>query len=148
MNLIYQHSITRLICLIFSFFTIMTALAAEGEQVMTLNLKSPDFVHQGEIQTMFTCQGGDNSPALSWLQPPQNTKSLALIVDDPDAPDPAATKMTWVHWVLYNIPPTAVELPKAITESDLPSGTLQGKNDWKETGYIVTRISFVRQADA
>jgi len=135
MNLIYQYSITRLICLIFSFFTITAALAAEGEQAMTLNLKSPDFVNQGEIPTPFTCQGDDSSPALSWSQLPQNTKSLALIVDDPDAPDPAAPKMTWVHWVLYNIPPTAVELPKAITESDLPSGTLQGKNDWKETGY-------------
>lgn len=140
MNLIYQHSITRFICLIFSVFTITAALAAEGEQAMTLNLKSPDFVHQGEIPTPFTCQGDDSSPTLSWSQLPQNTKSLALIVDDPDAPDPdapdpAAPKMTWVHWVLYNIPPTAVELPKAITESDLPLGTQQGKNDWKETGY-------------
>ncbi|MEI6334941.1 MAG: YbhB/YbcL family Raf kinase inhibitor-like protein [Methylococcaceae bacterium] len=135
MNLIYQHFITRLICLIFSVFTITAALAAEGEQAMTLNLKSPDFVHQGEIPTQFTCQGDDNSPALSWSQLPQKTKSLALIVDDPDAPDPAAPKMTWVHWVLYNIPATAMELPKAITESDLPLGTLQGKNDWKETGY-------------
>ena len=113
MNLIYQNFIIRLICLILNFFTFTAALAAEGEQTMTLNIKSPDFVHQGEIPTIFTCQGDDRSPALSWSQLPQNTKSLALIVDDPDAPDPAAPKMTWVHWVLYNIPPTVMELPKA-----------------------------------
>ena len=102
---------------------------------MTLILKSPDFVHLGEIPKVFTCEGDDSSPALSWSQLPQNTKSLVLIVDDPDAPDPAAPKMTWVHWLLYNIPPTVTQISKAVTESDLPSGALQGKNDWKKTGY-------------
>jgi hypothetical protein len=135
MNSIYQQLINRLICLIFSVFTMTAALAAEGEQNMTLNLKSPDFVHLGEIPKIFTCEGDNSSPALSWSQLPKNTKSLALIVDDPDAPDPAAPKMTWVHWVLYNIPPTVMELPKSIAESDLPSGTQQGKNDWQKTGY-------------
>jgi len=60
---------------------------------------------------------------------------LALIVDDPDAPDPANPKMTWVHWVLYNIDPTANRLPEGVKESELPKGTLQGFNDWKKTGY-------------
>ncbi|MDE2389786.1 MAG: YbhB/YbcL family Raf kinase inhibitor-like protein, partial [Betaproteobacteria bacterium] len=63
------------------------------------------------------------------------TKSLVLIVDDPDAPDPAAPKMTWVHWVLYNIPPSAAGLAEGIAEKDLPQGMLQGINDWKRTGY-------------
>jgi Raf kinase inhibitor-like YbhB/YbcL family protein len=56
-----------------------------------------------------------------------------LIVDDPDAPDPAAPKMTWVHWVLYNIPTSASALPEAARQ--LPAGTLEGVNDWKRTGY-------------
>lgn len=102
---------------------------------MTLILKSPDFTHQEEIPKIFTCDGDDSSPALSWTGLPQNTKSLVLIVDDPDAPDPAKPKMTWVHWLLYNIPPTVTELPKAVAVAALPVGTLQGKNDWKRTGY-------------
>ncbi|MCZ6525804.1 MAG: YbhB/YbcL family Raf kinase inhibitor-like protein, partial [Gammaproteobacteria bacterium] len=74
-------------------------------------------------------------PELNWSDIPGNAKSLVLIVDDPDAPDPAAPKMTWVHWVLYNIPATAAGLDEAINESELPEGTLQGLNDWKRTGY-------------
>ena len=74
---------------------------------MTLTLTSQAFRQNGEIPPQHTCQGADVSPPLAWSGVPANTKSLALIVDDPDAPDPAAPKMTWVHWVLYNIPPTA-----------------------------------------
>ena len=135
MNSIYQHAITRLIFLIFSLFFMTSATAAEGEQDMNLILKSPDFVHQGEIPKIHTCEGSDSSPGLSWSGLPQHTKSLVLIVDDPDAPDPKAPKMTWVHWLLYNIPPTVTEIPKAVAVSELPGGTLQGKNDWKKTGY-------------
>lgn len=125
------------ICSIFlacCFYTIPT-FSAEGGQSMTMTLKSPDFTHQGEIPKQYTCDGADVSPALTWSDIPRNAKSLVLIVDDPDAPDPAAPKMTWVHWVLYNIPPTASGLPQGITPSDLPPNTLQGKNDWKRTGY-------------
>ena len=102
---------------------------------MSLTLQSPDFTHQSDIPSRFTCDGDDISPALSWSGVPQNAKSLVLIVDDPDAPDPAAPKMTWVHWVLYNIPPTLKEIPQNIPPSALPPGILQGKNDWKRTGY-------------
>ncbi|MGR9044299.1 MAG: YbhB/YbcL family Raf kinase inhibitor-like protein [Gammaproteobacteria bacterium] len=102
---------------------------------MSLTLLSPDFTHQNPIPTRFTCDGDDSSPALSWSGVPENAKSLVLIVDDPDAPDPAAPKMTWVHWVLYNIPPTLTEIPQNATAADLPEGILQGKNDWKRTGY-------------
>jgi len=134
MNSIKQPIFIRLICLVFSiFFT--TVILAEGEQNMTLILKSPDFAHQGEIPKVFTCDGNDSSSALSWSGLPQNTKSLVLIVDDPDAPDPAKPKMTWVHWLLYNIPPTVTGLPQSVTVRDLPIGTQQGKNDWKQTGY-------------
>ena len=71
---------------------------------MALTLTSSAFSHNGEIPTRYTCEGDDISPALSWTDVPAGAKSLVLIVDDPDAPDPAAPRMTWVHWVLYNIP--------------------------------------------
>jgi len=102
---------------------------------MTLSIKSASFSHNGEIPTRFTCEGEDVSPALSWSGVPEGTKSLVLIVDDPDAPDPKAPKMTWVHWVLYDIPPTAKGLQEAVSKDALPAGTRQGLNDWKRTGY-------------
>jgi Raf kinase inhibitor-like YbhB/YbcL family protein len=102
---------------------------------MPLVLTSPAFTHQGSIPQQYTCQGKDISPPLSWSGIPEGTKSLALIVDDPDAPDPAAPKRTWVHWVLYDIPPTATGLEEAIPSSRLPAGTREGTNDWNRTGY-------------
>jgi len=102
---------------------------------MTLTLVSPAFIHGGNIPAIYTCDGKDRSPPLTWTGIPQGTKSLVLIVDDPDAPDPAAPKMTWVHWVLYNIPSNTQELKEATASRDLPPGTLEGINDWKRTGY-------------
>jgi Raf kinase inhibitor-like YbhB/YbcL family protein len=104
------------------------------ETAMTLTLSSSAFFHQGRIPKKYTCDGEDVSPPLAWTGVPAGTKSLALIVDDPDAPDPQAPKMTWVHWVLYNIPPSANGLPEAVG-TRLPPGTLEGLNDWKHTGY-------------
>lgn len=100
-----------------------------------MNLTSPNFENQGDIPKQYTCDGKDASPALKWSDIPPGTKSLALIVDDPDAPDPANPRMTWVHWVLYNIPVAAVSLPEAVSKQDLPEGTLEGLNDWRRTGY-------------
>ncbi len=100
---------------------------------MGFSLTSPAFAHQGEIPTRHTCEGQDLSPALIWSGLPARTQSLALIVDDPDAPDPRAPKMTWVHWVLYNLPASAPGLPEGVTA--LPAGTREGRNDWKRTGY-------------
>ena len=100
---------------------------------MAFSLQSPSFTHMGEIPSKHTCEGQDTSPALFWKNPPEGTKSFVLIVDDPDAPDPAAPKMTWVHWVLYNIPASSSDLQEGVTT--LPSGTLEGVNNWGRTGY-------------
>ncbi|MCG6917003.1 MAG: YbhB/YbcL family Raf kinase inhibitor-like protein [Deltaproteobacteria bacterium] len=102
---------------------------------MTLKITSPMFAQNEEIPSKYTCDGKDISPAIEWSGLPEGTRSIALIVDDPDAPDPAAPRMTWVHWVLYNIPPSATGLPEAVKSQDLPQGTKEGLNDWKRTGY-------------
>ncbi len=102
---------------------------------MALTITSPAFAAGHEIPSDYTCEGADVSPALAWSGVPAGAKSLALIVDDPDAPDPAAPKMTWVHWVLYNLPADSKGLPEAVEPDDLPAGTRGGKNDWKKTGY-------------
>jgi Raf kinase inhibitor-like YbhB/YbcL family protein len=100
-----------------------------------MKITSPAFTHNEAIPSQYTCDGQDISPALEWSDLPEGTKSLVLIVDDPDAPDPKAPKMIWVHWVLYNIPPSATGLPQAVKSQDLPEGTKEGVNDWKRTGY-------------
>jgi Raf kinase inhibitor-like YbhB/YbcL family protein len=97
---------------------------------MTFTLTSPDFTPGSEIPSKHTCEGPNTSPALAWKDPPAGTKSLALIVDDPDAPDPKAPKMTFVHWVLYNIPPGAGGLGDSIATKDLPPGTREGTSDY------------------
>ena len=119
--------------IVFAGFIVTTNAKEEVRQAM--NLTSPNFENQGEIPERYTCDGEDVSPILKWSDIPEGTKSLALIVDDPDAPDPANPRMTWVHWVLYNIPAKAASLPEAVSEDDLPEGTLEGLNDWKRTGY-------------
>lgn len=102
---------------------------------MSLTLTSAAFQHGGMIPPRHTCDGDDLSPPLVWTGMPANTKSLVLIVDDPDAPDPQAPQMTWVHWVLYNILPNVAEFPEGVAAKNLPAGTLQGLNDWQRTGY-------------
>jgi Raf kinase inhibitor-like YbhB/YbcL family protein len=97
--------------------------------LMAMTLTSPSFKASGEIPPRHTCQGQDISPALAWADIPAGAKTLALVVDDPDAPDPAAPKMTWVHWVVYNIPVTATGLPEG-SSGELPSGSRVGKNDF------------------
>ncbi len=100
-----------------------------------LALSSPAFAHQGAIPAEYTCDAGDTSPELRWSGAPAGTRSFALIVDDPDAPDPKAPKMTYVHWVLYDLPADCAGLPKGVTAKQLPPGTRAGLNDWKRTGY-------------
>ena len=102
---------------------------ADAKEATVFELTSTAFPEGDAIPVKYTCEGQDVSPPLAWSGVPVGTKSLALIVDDPDAPDPAAPKLTWVHWVVYNIPPDA-EAAK-----ELPAGALRGSNDWKRTGY-------------
>ncbi|MCS3903549.1 Raf kinase inhibitor-like YbhB/YbcL family protein [Methylohalomonas lacus] len=102
---------------------------------MAMTLASGAFEHQGAIPERFTCDGEDISPDLAWSNLPAGTKSLALIVDDPDAPDPAAPEMVFVHWVLYNIPPELPGLPAGIDAESLPTGAAEGINDFKRVGY-------------
>lgn len=99
----------------------------------TTELTSSAFDPLGDIPSQHTCDGHDRSPPLAWSGVPSGAKSLALVVDDPDAPDPAAPKMTWVHWVLYNIPPATTGFEAGATQ--LPAGTCQGINDWQQAGY-------------
>lgn len=100
---------------------------------MSLTITSPVFKDGGEIPAKYTSDGADVSPPLVFSGVPDGTQSLVLIVDDPDAPDPEAPKMTYVHWVLLDIPPDTAGLSEAVSE--LPSGAKDGMNDWKRTGY-------------
>ena len=102
---------------------------------MSMELMSDAFQPGGEIPSRFTCEGDDVSPSLGWRNVPSGAASLVLIVDDPDAPDPQAPRMTYVHWLLYNLPVDADGVREAVTPHDLPDGTLQGRNDWNRTGY-------------
>jgi len=101
-----------------------------------LAIKSSAFLDGGAIPAKFTCDGEDTSPPLEWSGVPDLALSLALVVDDPDAPDPAAPKMRFVHWVLYNMPPDARGLPEgAGPMGKLPPGSREGSNDFKKIGY-------------
>jgi Raf kinase inhibitor-like YbhB/YbcL family protein len=102
---------------------------------MALALESSAFTPMGEIPATYTCDGEDGAPPLRWSGAPPGTRSFVLIVDDPDAPDPAAPKRTYVHWVLYDIPADATSLAERVTAAGLPAGTREGVNDWDKTGY-------------
>ena len=86
-------------------------------------------------RSLNTCEGEDISPPLAWEGVPNGVKSLVLIIDDPDAPDPKAPKMVWVHWVVYNMPPDTESLPENAGKAGLPQGTVLGVNDFKKTAY-------------
>src|SRR5216683_3173243 len=100
-----------------------------------LTIRSPAFAQGAAIPALHTCEGKDVSPALEFSGAAAGTKSLALIVHDPDAPDPKAPKVDWVHWILYDLPANASGLPQGVEENALPPGTLQGLNNWKRTGW-------------
>ena len=121
--------------LVCAFLAVAILLPQQGEAADDVVLESSAFEPKEPIPVKYTCEGEDVSPALTWSNLPSGTKSLAFIFDDPDVPDPAAPKRTWVHWVLYDIPPSAKGLPEAIGASSLPGGTREGLNDWKRTGY-------------
>lgn len=99
-----------------------------------MKLESSAFSNHGCMAAKYTCEGDDLSPPLSWSGVPEGTQSLALILEDPDAPDPAAPKRVYVHWVVYNIPASVTSLPEGAAD-DLPRGVQTGKNDWGKTSY-------------
>ncbi len=99
-----------------------------------LKLTSSAFQDHGSMDARFTCQGNDASPPLAWSGAPAGTKSYALILDDPDAPDPAAPQTTWVHWVVYDIPAAVTSLPEGAAKA-MPAGSRDGLNDWERAGY-------------
>ena len=100
-----------------------------------MRLSSSAFSEMGSIPSQYTCDSDDLSPPLAWDDVPNGTKSFALIVDDPDAPDPAAPKMVYVHWVLYDMPASMRSLAEGTTAKTLPPGTREGKNDFGHTHY-------------
>lgn len=100
---------------------------------MALKITSSAFADNDEIPQKYTCEGEDLSPPLNFSGVPQGARSLVLIVDDPDAPDPKAPKMTYVHWVLFDLPPDTTEIVEGMVA--LPPGTKSGLNDWKRPGY-------------
>ena len=102
---------------------------------MALTLRSTAFSNGGVIPSKYTCESEDISPPLEWDGVPEQARSLVLIVDDPDAPDPEAPTMTWVHWLLYNIAPETTRLDEGASPADLPAGAEEGLNDWKNIGY-------------
>jgi Raf kinase inhibitor-like YbhB/YbcL family protein len=117
----------------FTFVSIVLLSDQPHERRSTMELSSTVFTPGGAIPPRYTCEGDDVAPPLAWSGLPDRTQSLALIVDDPDAPDPAAPTRTWVHWVLIDIPPDAVALPEG--GRPLPAGCRAGLNDWQRPGY-------------
>jgi Raf kinase inhibitor-like YbhB/YbcL family protein len=100
-----------------------------------MQLTTTAFDHEGRIPKKYTCEGDDLSPPLAWTDPPQGSKSFALIVDDPDAPDPAKPQMVYVHWVLYNIPAGTSGIDENASRSKLPDGTQTGINDYEKAAW-------------
>ena len=118
------------------FITVlMSVTTLYGGKSMTLQIHSPAFENGGSIPALYTCEGRDINPPLRIGGVDAAAKSLVLIVDDPDAPDPAAPKMTWVHWVVYNLPPATTELAEDIYAHGLPHGAQEGINSWNRTRF-------------
>lgn len=102
------------------------SVSGEGKPMSKFSIASPAFSHNGMIPAKYTCDGADVNPPLSIGGVPEKAKSLALIVDDPDAP-----RGTWVHWVVWNIPAGTREIP----EDSVPPGAVQGTNDFGTRKY-------------
>ena len=114
---------------------LLSSYAPAKDSEGRMQILSPSFTPLGSIPQKYTCEGTDTSPPLAWSGVPPSAKSLALIVDDPDAPDPNAPKLTWVHWVVYNLPAQTTALAESPAGKSLPQGAREGLNDWKKTGY-------------
>lgn len=108
---------------------------APPERGTSMALVSAAFAPGGELPAKYTCEGAGVSPPLSWSGVPAKAKSLALVVVDPDAPDPAAPMRTWTHWIVYDLPAATNGLPEGAGRGALPTGTREGRNDWDRSGY-------------
>jgi hypothetical protein len=112
------------------------AAAASAEEGATMKLGSPAFAAGTAIPARYTCDGADVSPPLAWSDAPRSARSFALVVDDPDAPDPKAPRMRWVHWVVYDLPADARAVREAVHGvKDLPAGARMGRNDWNKAAW-------------
>jgi Raf kinase inhibitor-like YbhB/YbcL family protein len=119
--------------LLIAFFLLFLWQGTEtmGGKKMEIKVKSTAFEEGGKIPKQYTCDGSDVSPPLAWSAIPEGTKSIALICDDPDAP-----MGTWVHWVLFNLPPDVKELPENVpARKNLENGAIHGINDFRNLGY-------------
>jgi Raf kinase inhibitor-like YbhB/YbcL family protein len=122
--------------ILFSLVAHESKQATKETRPMNLQITSSAFAEGQPIPQKYTCQGSDVSPPLQWTNVPANTKSFAVIADDPDAPDPKAPRMTWVHWVLYDLPAITTELAEGVAKTPtLPNGPKQGVTDFKRIGY-------------
>jgi Raf kinase inhibitor-like YbhB/YbcL family protein len=131
---IRSRSTQFVVALVLSFGT--SALFIEGaDAALALTLTSPAFKPGAAMPSQYTCEGADLSPPLAWDGVPAGTKSLALILDDPDAPDPKAPRRVWVHWILYNVPPGAKGLAENADRAGLPAGTVHGVADSGKAAY-------------
>ena len=122
----------RLACIAFGV-TITCACGQKVRAPMSISLTSTAFGPNQAIPAKYTCQGANLSPPLAWTGLPQGTRSLALVVDDPDAPDPAHPRMTWVHWVVYDLPPDLTGLPEGAGKQSGAAGGRDGLNGWDQT---------------
>jgi len=105
---------------------LVSGCATMHKEVYQMKLTSPAFSDNGHIPVKFTCQGDDVNPQLDILGVPAGTKSLVLIMDDPDAP-----MGTWDHWIVFNIPPSTA----TIEEDSVPAGAVQGRNSWGKSSW-------------
>lgn len=128
-----QKTLTALLTLV--IFMPASLIAGQKGSTLPFRISSPAFENMGSIPVIHTCEGKNVSPPLGWKNLPKGTKSLVLIVDDPDAPDPAAPKFTWVHWVLYNIPPLKPGLEEGAGNQPTEAGMQEGLSSWNRGGY-------------
>jgi len=126
---------TKLVTVLVLTFGTGVLCMGGADAALALTLTSSAFKAGAPIPSLYTCEGKDISPPLAWEGAPAGTKSIALILDDPDAPDPKAPKRVWVHWVLYNVPPNANGLAENADSGGLPAGTVRGLTDSKKAKY-------------
>jgi len=127
----YRQSLLML--LVCGVLSLSRAEGSPAEHASALTVTSAAFAPGAAIPSQYTCEGPGVSPPLAWQGVPAGAKSLVLIEDDPDAPDPAAPMTIWIHWLVYDLPPTTQGLPEGVTA--LPAGAREGSNDWKHAGY-------------